>query len=725
MSDPRVLVRLVMGRKIQDNSSFGRPLATVAGVAGNRRWGNLRRLDGCGIGTLPSPDVVLATLGKTPVKHVRFFSLSLVLLCGLVCAASCSNSPTSPSAGKPALTLSTTTLLFSAQDLGTTSAAQVMTLRNTGSGTVTFSGITASAEFAATNDCNSSLGVAASCTITVTFSPAALGTRTGLLTIQDNAAPSPQVVALAGGGGIPTLSMSPTNITFNDVSLGSGTNQTITLTNNGTTDITMGSISTTGDFSQTNNCGTTLASTNSCTITVRFTPTDIGPRLGELIITDSAPGNPHSASLSGSGLSVTKAVFLLQPSLTFPNQAVGSTSRAITAQFTNAGISALTLYSITASGDFAQTNSCPTTLQPQAVCTMNVTFTPTAAGTRTGTITISDDATSGNQTITLTGTGTDGGSGAQLTVSPGAVTFANQVVATSSPVQSITLTNAGASALSINGVSINDDFSQSNGCGSTLAPGAKCTIGVTFTPTTVSTHAGMLTINDSAPGSPHTVPLTGKGIVGSPTAPLVVLSVPSLVFSAQLVGTTSAAQTVTLTNTGKSQLNISSLGTDGDFTESDNCNYAVAAGGSCTLTVTFTPTAIGSRTGRVTIADDATNSPQVLALGGTGGSGLVTMSPTYLSFGTVTVGTTSASQAVTVENNGTLPVNILTVTISGDYAETDTCAAQQLTTGGGSCTVTVTFTPTTAGTRTGSVTITHDAPGSPQTFVLTGIGGSL
>jgi hypothetical protein len=715
---------LVMAGEIQHNGSFGRPPATVADVAVNRRWGNLRRLNGCGIGTLPSPDVVLATLGKTPVKHVRFFSLYLVILCGLVCGA-CSNSPTSPSAGKPALTLSTSTLLFSPQDLGTTSTAQTMTLRNTGSGTVTFSSITASAEFAATNNCNGSLGVAASCTVTITFSPAALGTRTGLLTIQDNASTSPQVVALSGAGGVAQFSLSPVNLTFSDVALGSGTTQSITLTNNGNTAITIGSVSTTGDFSQTNTCGATLASSNSCTISVRFTPTDLGSRLGTLIITDSAPGNPHSASLSGTGLAVTKQVFLLQPSLTFQSQAVGTTSRPMTAQFTNAGITALNLTSITASGDFAQTNSCPSTLQPQVVCTMNVTFTPTAAGTRTGTITIANDATSGNQTITLTGTGTDGGSGPLVAVSPAAVTFANQIVGTSSPVQPITLTNTGASPLSISGVSVNDDFSQSNGCGSTLAPGAKCTISVTFTPTTVSTHAGMLSINDSAPGSPHAVPLTGKGIAGSPTAPTVVLSTPSLVFAAQPVGVLSSPQTVTLTNTGKSQLNIASIGVEGDFGESDNCGNAVGAGASCTLTLTFTPTAIGTRTGRVTITDDATNNPQVLALGGTGGSGFVTMSPTYLSFATQAAGTTSASQAVTVQNNGTLPVNILSIAITGDFAETDTCAAQQLTTGGGSCTITITFTPTATGTRTGTVTIVHDAPGSPQTVVLTGVGGSL
>jgi hypothetical protein len=300
------------------------------------------------------------------------------------------------------------------------------------------------------------------------------------------------------------------------------------------------------------------------------------------------------------------------------------------------------------------------------------------------------------------------------------VAFVNQAVGSTSPSQTVTLTNAGAAPLTLSSISTIDDFAQSNACGSVIPPGGKCTITVVFKPGAAGLHTGMLTINDSAPGSPHTAFLSGTG-TGGMFAPAVSVSTSNVAFGAVRIGTASDTQTVSVANTGASKLNITNIGVDGDFSSTDTCGYSIAAGASCTLTLRFTPAAIGTRTGRVTITDDAATSPQTIVLSGTGGMGQLTLSPTALTFASQTVGTPSAAQTVTVTNSGEASVTILSVTAAGDFAQTNTCT-DPLAAGSGTCTITVTFTPQAAGTRTGALSIVDDAPGSPHAIVLSGSG---
>jgi hypothetical protein len=309
-----------------------------------------------------------------------------------------------------------------------------------------------------------------------------------------------------------------------------------------------------------------------------------------------------------------------------------------------------------------------------------------------------------------------------VTLSPANLTFTGQTVGSTSPSQTVTLTNTGSAALAVSGVSINDDFAQTNTCGTSVAAGGSCTIKVTFTPTSSGSHSGTLSINDSAPGSPHTVLLAGAASGGT-SGPLAVLSATSLAYGALAVGVTSGAQSVTVTNNGKGTLNIVSILTDGDYAETDTCGYSLAAGTTCTISVKFTPSALGTRPGRITINDDAANSPQTINLSGSGGIGQITWSPGNLTFVTQTVGTTSDAQTVTITNAGTIPVTISSITLTGgDFAQTNTCTDP--VTASGTCTINVTFTPTTTGFRAGQIVIVDDAPGSPHSFVLNGTGGS-
>jgi hypothetical protein len=191
----------------------------------------------------------------------------------------------------------------------------------------------------------------------------------------------------------------------------------------------------------------------------------------------------------------------------------------------------------------------------------------------------------------------------------------------------------------------------------------------------------------------------------------------TLMFAPQAVGTFSAAQQATLKNVGDSALKIANLGRSGDFYGAQNCPGSLQPGASCTIKVTFTPTSGATRSGDVIITNNAPGSPQKLSLGGTGsgtGSIILTLSPPSLSFADVVVGTTSSPQTVTVSNIGTVAasfVNPFGFTIQGanwrDFGEQPSCGISL--TPNQSCTIKVTFKPTTSGPRTGFFVVRQGA----------------
>jgi len=205
-------------------------------------------------------------------------------------------------------------------------------------------------------------------------------------------------------------------------------------------------------------------------------------------------------------------------------------------------------------------------------------------------------------------------SGPAVTLAPAVLTF---TTANSSVPQSVTLTNSGTADLVISSVVASGNFTETDNCVTTLAVGATCTITVTFVPL-VTGSTGGVTITDNASTSPQTLSLSGPNV----TAPADAFSPSSLTFATQRVGTTSAAQAVTLTNpvNGLSApLTISSIVTVGDFAiASNNCGGSLAAGTSCTIGVTFKPTAAGPVTGLLAVFDNAPNTQRGVTLSGTG-----------------------------------------------------------------------------------------------------------
>ena len=206
------------------------------------------------------------------------------------------------------------------------------------------------------------------------------------------------------------------------------------------------------------------------------------------------------------------------------------------------------------------------------------------------------------------------------------------------------------------------------------------------------------------------------------------LSPQALNFGNQVLNNTSSPQTVTLVNAGSAPLGITGIAASGQFTQTNNCGTVVSAGGgTCTIQVTFTPTQTGSVTDQITITDNAAGSPQAITVTGTGvtSAGTVSVSPTSLTFAAQTVGQTSPAQAIQLVNTGNTAINMSSIETSGDFAQTNTCGTLPTVLNvGATCSVSVTFIPTSTGTRTGALTISDDAANNPQRVTLTGTGNA-
>jgi hypothetical protein len=425
-------------------------------------------------------------------------------------------------------------------------------------------------------------------------------------------------------------------------------------------------------------------------------------------------GGNTDAFIAKIGPASAPSVSLTPNSLQFAANAVNSTSQPQTVLLRNMGSAALSISSITATGDFAQTNDCGNTVAEAGSCTISVTFTPTAQGASSGSIAVADDASGTPHMIALSGVGEGGSSGspaADAILTPGTLTFSSTPVGRSGLSQSVTLTNAGNAALSIGNIQTSGDFSQTNTCSASLAAGSSCSIGVVFSPTAEGTRSGSLTVSDNSQTSTQTVSLTGTGTAGT-----LVVTAANLVFSSVQVGS-SASQSVTVSNTGNGPVSINGLQISGDYAQINNCPSPISGGANCTITVVFTPTTFGTRTGTLTLTSGAQSTQQTVSLSGTGLQADLVITPTTLAFSSTPLETLSASQAVILKNSGNASLSLSSMQIAGDYKDTNNCAATLAP--GASCTVAVTFTPTAAGTRGGSLTIT-DSTGAPQTIALSG-----
>lgn len=634
----------------------------------------------------------------------------------------------------PGANLNPSSLNFNAAVLNTTSAAQTITLTSNGTANLAISSIAVTGanagDFAQTNNCPSTLGINISCTITVTFDPTTTGTRNASITVTDNAADSPQSVSLVGIGqttAAPVVALNPTSLSYGTLTVGNTSQaQTVTLTNRGAAALNISSIAITGanaaDFAQTNACPGTLAVGSSCAVSVTFTPSAGTNRSANLTFTDNAADSPEAAALSGTG--ATPTIYFSDgfesgnfSAWTFSN--ADSTGKVTVqsaivnnglnaAAFTNSSGQYVYLYTALPGGPESQTF---TRFYFQLSSLTNGTMLAIARNANGGnTWEVDYDANRKGLDVYFWTS-----SGATYTI----FTATNALSANTwySLELQDTQTTTGTAQVWLNGTSVglvNADLSNAN-------PMAR------------------LMIFDSAAGAIYIDDVQVANIYNGPVvpAPAAILTSTSLNFGGQGIGTASSPMTVTLANRGQAPLNISSISITGanasDFGSpglDQECPNTLSVNATCTIDLTFTPSAAGNRTASLTINDNAPGSPQSVALSGIGvtpGPG-ASVSVTSLSYGNQNVNTSSAAQTVTLTNIGTQPLSISGISIggtnAGDFTQTNTCPSGSNTLAvNASCTISVTFSPTASGSRSATLTITDNAvSGSQQTVALSGTG---
>jgi len=414
-------------------------------------------------------------------------------------------------------------------------------------------------------------------------------------------------------------------------------------------------------------------------------------------------------------------------SLAFGISPVGTT--ATPQAVTLSGVGPAAISSITVTGDFSEVDNCGGSLPNGSNCTVYVYFTPTASGLRTGTLTINSNGYFGTvSSVALQG------EGASLSIS-GTLAFGS-VPLNNSSTKSVTLTNAGSTSVTIAGITLTQTtdyaFSGTSTCpltGGALASKAKCTIAVTFTPHSTGVKKGTLVVKSNDPASPLLLGYSGTGSSFESFTPA------SVTFATTVLNTPSKATKVTFKYSGTGTLTLTSLVASASYSlnttgiPSGACNLTgntvLAAGGSCSFNVVFTPTVINTTNGTVTASftGDPNNSTLVLPLTGVGTE--VTFTPASLSFGNVVHGTTK-SLNLTVKNVSAS--NTLTVSgtsFTGTYASVYSVMANNCVAvaGGATCTLTVQFAPTAAGTGQKAVlNVVDDGGGSPQLVNVTGNG---
>jgi hypothetical protein len=418
------------------------------------------------------------------------------------------------------------------------------------------------------------------------------------------------------------VTLAPSSLTFGVQAIGTTSpRQNLILSNGASTTLTIHAIfgagADPGDFTQSNDCGTNLSPGGACTIRIAFAPTTTGTRTATLNVSDSDAGSPQVATLTGTGTTAPTLSFSTS-SVNFGNQTTGTTSAVSSITVTNTGAATVTFSGIAVTGtnatNFTESDNCLPNLAVGNTCTINVTFSPSATGSFSASVTVTDNAAGSPQSISLAGTGI-----APVTLSATALNFGAVLLGTSSTAKPVTVTNQMSVALTGITVAVtgNAAYSEVNTCGTSVAAGGKCTVTVTFAPTTTGTQTGTVTITDSASNSPQTISLTGIGQVPVTVSPL------NLAFGAVKVGTTSASKIVAVTNNQKVSLTITSVALSGlnagDYSQTaTTCGSTLAARSKCTVTLTFTPQALGARTATLTFTDSANTSPQKVKLSGTG-----------------------------------------------------------------------------------------------------------
>jgi Abnormal spindle-like microcephaly-assoc'd, ASPM-SPD-2-Hydin len=419
--------------------------------------------------------------------------------------------------------------------------------------------------------------------------------------------------------GFGELAASETSMSFGSVAVGSAATQSLTVTNGSREMVYVSQASLTGaGFSiVSGSLSGWISGGQSVTAQIQFAPQSAGAATGSLSISSTATDSTLTISLSGTGTSSTPPPPTGTPSITvspsgvtFGNVAVGQSS-AQSIQLTNNGTATLAISGASIAGTgFAMTGlNPPATIPAGQSMSFNVQFSPASTGSVSGSISIANDATGSPVAIALTGTGTQAG----ISASPASASFGSVTVGDSNS-QTIMLSNSGNVALTISAATVSGTGFTITNPPTTIAAGGTASFNAVFTPTTSGSVTGSLSLTSNAPNSPLVIPFTGTGVASTH---LLGTNPASLSFGNVTLNGTSSLP-VTVTNNGNANVTISGVTTSGSgFSASGlSSGLTLQPGQTATLTVVFSPTAMGAATGTVTVASNASNSPASISVTG-------------------------------------------------------------------------------------------------------------
>jgi uncharacterized membrane protein len=595
------------------------------------------------------------------------------------------------------------------------------TVTNDGTAVATLSGITSSPDFVTSTDCTATLPVGASCTIVAQFSstvPRQHALSMDLMA-SDTSAPTPLTFIAwvnEDAAHMPALEFDVSTLPFSTLQVGERETKTATLSNFGSAAALLAPMKSTEDFSVAADCPAVLEVGASCVVSVTFNALTPSTR-PSFVLTAKAQENVQTTiSLHGAvggdrttPPKMVDGVSFTRYSVDFGNVPVGATA-AVSVDLAYNGAIPATISSVSASRgvpNFSQTNTCGKVLDPNTQCTLRFSFTPTAATRYSDSLKLgfSDGSYT---TLPLVGVG----QAATLTTSSTNLSVGTIVLPGTSKPVNISLANSGNIPLTGLAVSNLDNRLAFNygDCTSTLAPKKGCTMSFVYAPDEEGPIASGFQVTSDNGGSQPFV-ISGLAVRMS-------LAPDDLTFPETQLGTSSAVESVTLSNDGSVDIPIDGISVASGyqyFGQTNTCGKVLARGNTCTILVRYTPGRVGINSGYVTITSNEVLVAK-LALSGTGVDYRLGVSATSLSFPDSYVQTAS-TRVVTLTNNAPDPTAITGVSVlsgASDYAQSNNCGDTLAV--GASCVITIQFTPTMLGVRQGSVAITSSRGDSVVTL---------
>ncbi len=514
------------------------------------------------------------------------------------------------------LTANPSSLAFGSVQVGQSSSLSE-TLTNTGGSSLTISAASASGAGFSLSGLTLPVTLTAgqSTSFKVLFSPTASGAVSGNVSVTSTGSDSNLNIPLTGTGVTQgDLTANPSSLAFGNVQVGQSSSLSETLTNTGGSSLTISAASASGaGFSLSGlTLPVTLTAGQSTSFKVLFSPTASGAVSGNVSITSTGTDSNLNIPLTGTG--VTQGTLTANPtSLAFGSVQVGKSS-SLSETLTNSGGSSLTISAASASGaGFSLSGlTLPMTLNPGQGTSFTVMFSPAASGAVSGNLSITSTGSDSTLNIPLTGTGVTQGT---LTANPTSLAFGSVQVGNSTNL-SETLTNTGGSAVTISQANLTGAMFAISGLTlpQTLNPNQSVTFTATFTPTGAGGASGSLSVVSTASNSPLTIALTGTGT----SAGTLAVSPTGLSFGNVVVGT-SASLNGSLTASGASVTVQPTSPSNGEFVLSGIAlPQTIPAGQSATFTVTFTPQSSGATSASLSFPSNASNSPTVQTMTGTG-----------------------------------------------------------------------------------------------------------